>query len=42
MCINLVFYVTLLEPAPYNTPIITLDLLEENKTIEYKVKDIIN
>jgi len=37
-----VFYVVLLEPAPYNTLIIVLDLSEENKTIKYKVEDIIN
>ncbi len=42
MRINLVFYVVLLELVPYNIPVIILDLLDENKTIKYKVKDIIN
>ncbi len=42
MRINLVFYVVLLEPAPYNIPIIVLDLLDENKIIKYEVEDIIN
>ncbi len=42
MYINLVFYVVLLEPAPYNIPIIIPDLLDKNETIKYKVKDIIN
>ncbi len=42
MRINLVFYVALLEPAPYNTPIIIPDLLDKNKTIEYEVEDVIN
>ncbi len=37
-----VFYVVLLELAPYNIPTITLDLLEDNKLIKYKVEDIIN
>ncbi len=37
-----VFYVVLLELVPYNTPTIALDLLEDNKLIEYKVEDIIN
>ncbi len=40
--INLVFYVVLLKLVPYNIPIIVLDLLDKNETIEYKVKDIIN
>ncbi len=40
--INLVFYVVLLEPVPYNIPIIILDFLKENKTIKYEVEDIIN
>ncbi len=42
MYINLVFYVALLEPVPYNTPIIVPDLSDENETIEYEVEDIIN
>ncbi len=42
MRINPVFYVALLEPAPYNTPIITPDLLNKNESIEYKVEDVIN
>ncbi len=42
MCINLVFYVALLEPAPYNIPVIILDLSDENETIEYEVRDVIN
>ncbi len=42
MRINLVFYVVLLEPAPYNIPVIVLDLLNKNETIEYEVEDIIN
>ncbi len=37
-----VFYVVLLEPVPYKAPTIALDLLEDNKLIEYKVEDIIN
>ncbi len=42
MRINLVFYVALLEPAPYNAPTIALDLSEDNELIKYKVEDIIN
>ncbi len=42
MYINLVFYVVLLELAPYNISVIILDLLDKNKTIKYKVEDIIN
>ncbi len=42
MRINLVFYVVLLELAPYNIPIIILDFLKENEIIEYEVEDIIN
>ncbi len=42
MRINPVFYVVLLKLVPYNIPVIVLDLLEENKVIEYKVEDIIN
>ncbi len=42
MYINLVFYVVLLELVPYNIPVIIPDLLDKNKTIEYKVEDIIN
>ncbi len=37
-----VFYVVLLELAPYNAPTIALDLSEDNELIEYKVEDIIN
>ncbi len=37
-----VFYVVLLEPAPYNVPTIALDLSEDNELIEYKVEDIID
>jgi hypothetical protein len=40
MKINLVFYISLLEPIPYNILIIVLELVEENKIVEYKVKDI--
>jgi len=42
MQIYLVFYVVLLELAPYNILTIVLQLLEENKLIEYKVEGIIN
>ncbi len=42
MRINLVFYVVLLELAPYNVPTIALDLSKDNKLIKYKVEDIIN
>ncbi len=42
MYINLVFYVVLLELVPYNIPIIILDLLNKNETIEYEVEDVIN
>ncbi len=42
MRINLVFYVVLLEPAPYNVLIIILDLLDKNEIIEYEVENIIN
>ncbi len=42
MRINPVFYVVLLGPAPYNIPVIILDLSEENETIKYEVEDIIN
>ncbi len=42
MRINLVFYVALLELAPYNIPVIILNLLDENETIEYEVEDVIN
>ncbi len=42
MRINLVFYVALLKPVPYNIPVIILNLLNKNETIEYKVEDIIN
>ncbi len=37
-----VFYVVLLELASYNIPTIALDLLKNNKLIEYKVENIIN
>jgi hypothetical protein len=39
--INLVFYVSLLELVLKNVPVIVLDLLEENESIEYEVEDII-
>ncbi len=42
MRVHPVFYVVLLEPAPYNALTIALDLLEDNELIEYKVEDIIN
>jgi hypothetical protein len=42
MRIYLVFYVVLLELAPYNVLTIVLQLLEENELIKYKVEDIIN
>jgi hypothetical protein len=41
MRINLVFYISLLELVPENTPVIVLDLLEENESIKYEVKGII-
>ncbi len=37
-----VFYIVLLELAPYNVPTIALDLSKNNELIEYKVEDIIN
>jgi hypothetical protein len=40
MRINLVFYISLLEPISYNVLTITLELVEENKIIKYKVEDI--
>jgi len=42
MRIYLIFYVVLLELVLYNVLTIILELLEENKTIEYEVEDIIN
>jgi hypothetical protein len=38
--INLVFYISLLEPILYNILTITLELVKENEIIKYKVKDI--
>ncbi len=42
MRINPVFYVVLLKLVPYKVPIIVLNLLNKNKTIKYKVEDVIN
>ena len=42
MRINPVFYILLLELALEGAPTIALELLEENKSIEYKVEGIIN
>jgi hypothetical protein len=39
--INLVFYISLLELVLKNTLVIVLELLKENKFIEYEVEDII-
>ena len=42
MRINPVFYVLLLEPVLHNVLTIAPELLKDNKSIEYKVEDIIS